>query len=213
MNGSARGTAVVLLPVLGLGAEAGGRGHAGSLRARAVWVGAVMAGPPTRSSIRRWGSSGPAATAGGTQPRSARRDTVGHPHRRSSSSVSDRGARSSPGRRAGGPAGRRAGGPAGRRAGGPAGRRAETLMRRACRAPVDPVGTVRPCPGRAEVPPGIRSAPCDPVPDVPRSPPVVIRRGSGRWSQSSGGWVQGSGGQGCRSRDTSRVPWWSRRYW
>jgi hypothetical protein len=32
------------------------------------------------------------------------------------------------------------------------------------------------------------------APDVPMSPPVVVRRGSGRWGQSSGGWVQGSGG-------------------
>ena len=55
------------------------------------------------------------------------------------------------------------------------------------------------------------------APDVPMSPPVVVRRGSGRWRQSSGGWesggwVQGSWGWGCRSRDTSRVPRWSRRY-
>jgi hypothetical protein len=81
MNGSARGTAVVLLAVLGLAAEAGGRGHAGSLRAGAVWIGAVIAeGGPRRSSIRRWGFVGTSGDGRDTQLRSARRDTVERPH-------------------------------------------------------------------------------------------------------------------------------------
>jgi ADP-ribose pyrophosphatase YjhB (NUDIX family) len=57
-------------------------------------------------------------------------------------------------------------------------------------------------PGRADVPAGGGPAGCGAV--------ASVVRGS---APGSGRWVQGSWGWGCRSRETSRVPRWSRRYW